>query len=348
MADREARVGVLLVNLGTPESPGVRDVRRYLREFLSDPRVLDVNPVLHTLLLYGTILPFRPRRAAAAYAKIWSEQGSPLLVHGRALAEGVAKALGPRFRVELAMRYGSPDMASALERLCEADSERVIVLPLFPQYAGSSTGSSLERVYSLAGARWNASALSVVPPFYDRPEFRDALAARSRPVLDAFQPDHVLFSYHGLPERQVRRSDGSGGHCLARADCCAAIGASNRHCYRAQCFATSRALQSALGLDASACGTSFQSRMAGTPWIRPFTDHVLPELAQRGVRRLAVLCPSFVADCLETVEEVGIRAVEQWRELGGEALELVPCLNAEPQWIEALAGWIREHAGASA
>ncbi len=345
MADGEARVGVLLVNLGTPDSPRTGDVRRYLREFLSDPRVLDTHRLLRGALLYGTILPFRPRRAAAAYAQIWTEQGSPLLVHSRALAEGLQKTLGDGFRVELGMRYGAPSLDGALQRLAASGVERSVVVPLYPQYAGSSTGSSLERIYALAGRHWNVPALAVVPPFYDQRAFIAALAAVTRPALERFRPDHVLFSYHGLPERQVRRSDPSGRHCLATDECCAAIATANQSCYRAQCFATTRALAASLELPAARYGSAFQSRLAGTPWIRPFTDQLLPELAGRGVRRLAVLCPSFVADCLETLEEIGIRARAQWAELGGEALELVPCLNAHSAWLAALAGLVRARAG---
>ena len=334
-------VGVLLVNLGTPASPAVADVRRYLREFLSDPRVLDSHPLARALLLYGVILPFRPRRSAAAYAKVWMDEGSPLLVHSRALCEAVAKRLGDDCATELAMRYGEPGIASALERLSARGVSRLVVIPLFPQYAGSSTGSALECVYALAGKHWNVASLRVIEPFYADPDFVRALAAVTAPELSAFNPDYLLMSYHGLPERQVRKSDPSGAHCLAHADCCDGIGATNAHCYRAQCHATSRALARELDLDASAYGVSFQSRLGRTPWIQPFTDRVLPELAGRGVRRLAVICPSFVADCLETVEEIGLRARDQWHQLGGEALHLVPCLNGSTAWAEAVAGWVR-------
>lgn len=339
-------VGVLLVNLGTPASPAVGDVRRYLHEFLSDPRVLDTHPVARALLLYGVVLPFRPRRSAAAYAKVWLDEGSPLLVHSRALREAVAKDLGDAYRTELAMRYGEPSIEGALRRLSERGATRLVVVPLFPQYAGSSTGSALERVYGLAASHWNVASLRVVEPFYAEPDFIRALAAVAQPELAEFAPDYVLMSYHGLPERQVHKSDLSGSHCLARADCCDAIEGANTHCYRAQCYATSRALARELGLESAKYGVSFQSRLGRTPWIQPFTDLVLPDLAARGVRRLAVLCPSFVADCLETVEEIGIRGRQQWSELGGEALHLVPCLNGQPQWAASLASWVRRAAEA--
>lgn len=335
--------GVLLVNLGTVNSPRVRDVRRYLREFLSDPRVLDISRAARWALVHGIILPFRSRTTAAAYAKIWSTAGSPLLVHSLAQRDGVAKQLGPGFMVELGMRYGAPSIADALQCLLQARTEGITVVPLFPQFAASSTGSALARVFQLAARTWNAPQLRTLGPFYMHPGFIDALAAVTSPALDAFGPDHVLLSYHGLPERQIRKSDPSGRHCLIEADCCASVSRVNSCCYRAQCFATSRALATALGLSRGAYSVSFQSRLGRTPWIKPYTDVVLPELAARGVRRLAVACPSFVADCLETLEEIGMRARAQWRELGGEELQLVPCLNAHPLWIESLARMIREY-----
>ncbi len=342
------RTGVLLLNLGTPASPSVRDVRAYLREFLSDPRVLDLAAPLRWLLLHAVILPFRPRRSAAQYASIWRPEGSPLLVHGRALREGVAKTLGDGFCVELAMRYGEPGIAAALARLAAEDVARVVVLPLFPQYASSAGGSALERVMQLAAAEWNVPALVTLRDFHDQPGFIASFAAVAGPVLDAFRPDHVLFSYHGLPERHIRKSDPTRQHCLASDACCDAPVPANRACYRAQCAATTRALSAALRLPAGAHSMSFQSRLGGDPWIKPYTDRVLPELRRRGVSRVAVLCPAFVADCLETVEEIGIRARDQWRALGGEALQLVPSLNAHPVWVQAVAEIVRGLAGAEA
>jgi ferrochelatase len=332
------------VNLGTPASPRVPDVRRYLREFLSDPRVLDLAAPARWLLLNAVILPFRPRRSAHAYAAIWTDRGSPLLVHSRALAEGVARALGPGFRVELAMRYGEPGIARALDRLDAEGVSRVLVLPLFPQYAASSGGSALEAVFREAGRRWNVPGIEVLSPFYDDAGFLRSFAEAARPPLAAFRADHVLLSFHGLPERHVRKSDRSRAHCLARADCCDAVGDANRDCYRAHCFATARGLAARLELPAAGWSVAFQSRLGRTPWIRPYTDLRLPELAKAGVRRLAVACPSFVADCLETLEEIGIRARAQWRGLGGEDLLLVPCPNAHPLWVETVAGWVRARA----
>jgi len=331
--------GVLLVNLGTPDSPHPSDVRRYLREFLSDPRVLDIPSVPRKLLLETAILPFRPRASGAAYAKVWQPEGSPLLVHGRALRDALADELGPAFVVALGMRYGKPSIASALEQLAGCDVIRV--LPLFPQYSAAATASAVAKVLEVAAARWDQTALQISPPFFDDPAFTRAVAEVAAPVVERAAPNHVLFSYHGLPERQIRKSDPTEGHCLSKDSCCEPHSPALSRCYRAQCFATTRAVAGHLGLGEEEYTVSFQSRLGRTPWIQPFTDEVLPQLAERGVSRLAVLCPSFVADCLETIEEIGIRGREQWRALGGEELTLIPCVNAHPTWVSGVASLVR-------
>ncbi len=328
--------GLLLINLGSPDEPTSRAVRRYLRQFLSDPRVIDINPVGRTLLLEGAILPTRPRKSAAAYAKIWTERGSPLIAYSRDLTEKVAARLGPDWRVELGMRYGSPSIESALDRLRAAGAGEIVVFPLYPQYAASSTGSSLEEVFRLAGRLWVVPTLRAVAPFYDHPGFISAFAAVGAPILAGERPDHVLFSFHGLPERQIRKADETGAHCLASLTCCHEIVAANRNCYRAQCFATARALAAALGLASEQWSVSFQSRLGRTPWIRPYTDLVLPELAKEGKKKVAVFCPAFVADCLETLEEIGIRAKADFAAAGGEFLTLVPSLNATDGWADVV------------
>jgi ferrochelatase len=337
---------VLLVQLGTPEAPEPSAVRRYLREFLSDPRVLDVPAPLRWLVLNALILPRRPRASAAAYRAIWSADGSPLAVHSRALAAALAAELGAGFTVELGMRYGEPSLEAALARLRTARAGRVRVLPLYPQYAASSTGSAFARVAELAAGAWDPPALELMPAFYDDPGFLAAWTEVARAPLAGFAPDHVLFSFHGLPERQIRKSDPTGGHCLSRSDCCDAPGPALARCYRAQCAATARALAGSLALPPASWSLSFQSRLGRTPWIRPYTDEVLPALAARGAKRIAVLCPSFVADCLETLEEIGIRGRAQWREAGGDELLLVPSLNAHPTWVWALAARFRSGSSA--
>ncbi|NNL67746.1 MAG: ferrochelatase [Myxococcales bacterium] len=338
------RTGVLLINLGTPDSPATRDVRRYLREFLSDPRVIDIAALPRWLLVNLVIAPFRSPRSAAAYRKVWTDAGSPLLSNGIALRDGVAAALGDDWVVALGMRYGNPSIGSALARLVAADVDRIVALPLFPQWAESSTGSAVAKLEEETEALAQAPPVETLPAFFDDPGWIESLAEVAREPLAATRPDHVLFSYHGLPERQIQAADPSGAHCLASPDCCDRPGDVLSRCYRAQCYATTRAVSAALGLDPARVSTAFQSRLGRTPWIRPYTDVVLPELAAGGVKRLAVLCPSFVADCLETIEEIGIRAREQWRELGGDVLTLAPCPNAHPRFVEAVASLIRRSA----
>ena len=320
-------------------------MRRYLREFLSDPRVIDIHPVGRWMLLNLVILPFRPKKSAAAYKEIWQPEGSPLLIHSEALCAGLRERI-PEHPIELAMRYGNPSIASGLERLRAQSCDRIVVVPLYPHYASSSTGSTVEKVYTEAGKLWNTPFITVVPPFYDHPGFISAFAEVSREGLAELTPDHVLFSFHGVPERQVIAS-ADPKLCVAEPDCCERLVDANRNCYRAQCFVTAKELAAKLGLG-SAHGLdqrwsiSFQSRLGRTPWIKPYTDEVIPKLAAGGVRKIAVFCPAFVADCLETIEEIGMRARDDFRAAGGEALELIPSLNSDPAWIAGLETIVRE------
>jgi ferrochelatase len=344
MADTP-RLGLLLINLGTPDAPETAAVRRYLREFLGDPRVIDLPAVARWLLLNLIILPLRPARSAEAYRKIWSEDGSPLLFHHLSLAQALQTELGEGVQVVPVMRYGNPSIASGLATLKAAGIDRILVLPLYPQYSSATTGSTLEAVFSQAAQLWNVPALQVLPPFYADPGFIGALAAQARPVVARLQPEHVLFSFHGLPERQLKKGDASGCHCLAQTDCCETIGPPNQYCYRAHCVQTAKLTAAELGLAPAAWSISFQSRLGRTPWITPYTDVVLAELAARGVKRVAVVSPAFTADCLETLEELGIRAAADFRAQGGEQLELVPSLNAEPVWVAAVAALVRQAIG---
>lgn len=342
----ERRTGVLLLQLGTPDSPGNGDVRRYLREFLSDPRVLDMPAVARWLLLELVILPFRPRRSAHAYRKIWTDEGSPLLVLSNALVDVLRTRLGDGYRVVLGMRYQRPSIAAAVRALVDDRCDRIVIVPMFPQYSSAATGSAVEKALGEIGGLTNVPEVAVAGPFYDDPGFVGAAADVARPLLGAFAPDHVLFSYHGLPEKQIRSSDPTGSWCLADAGCCARITATNRFCYRAQSHATTRGIAARLGLAPDGFSTSFQSRLKGQKWIEPYTDHVVVDLRDRGVSRLAVLTPSFTTDCLETLEEIGIRLRDQWAGLGGEDLLLVPCVNVEPSWVDALAEMVRSLAPA--
>jgi ferrochelatase len=336
--------GVLLIQLGTPDSTEVSDVRRYLREFLSDRRVIDIPGPVRALLLNAVILPFRPRRSAEQYEKIWTDEGSPLTIHTEALSSALQEALGDGYRIAYGMRYQSPPIETAVTELAAANCDRMIVLPLFPQYASASTGSALEKALGVIGERWNVPNVVTIGDFYDDPGFISSVAEVARPRLESFDPDHIILSYHGLPERQVKKSDSTGEWCLARTDCCDQMVEANRFCYRAQVFATSRALASELNLANGTYSTTFQSRLAGQKWIEPYTDVEVEKLYKSGVRRLAVLTPSFTADCLETLEEIGIRLRKQWESIGGEDLLLVPCVNASPSWVAAVADLVRRAA----
>ena len=335
--------GLLLINLGTPASPRPGDVRPYLREFLSDPRVIDIPALKRWLVLNLLILPFRPRQSGAAYAKIWTGRGSPLLFHSEDLVRKVQDRLGEETLVVLGMRYGQPSIASALRRFREAGVDRVVVFPLYPQYSSAATGSSIDKVYTEAAALWNTPSLQVVPPFYDHPRFIECCADLARPQVEGDDPEVVFFSFHGLPERQVQKSDDTGAHCLRSGDCCERISTANRNCYRAHCFATARGIADRLGIPSEKWVVCFQSRLGRDPWIRPYTDELLEQYARRGVRRALILSPAFVADCLETLEELAMRGVEQWTANGGETLSVVPCLNADDAWANAVVAIAGEH-----
>ncbi len=331
--------GLLLVQVGTPREPTTTAVRRYLRQFLGDPRVLDMPAWRRRLLLELVILPLRSRRSAAAYRKIWTAGGSPLLSFGQDLAIKVEARLGDA-RVELGMRYGEPSIASALERLGARGCRRIVVMPLYAQDTASATSSALAEVSLRAAASWDVPYLAVVPPFYDHPAYLDARAQLARPVLERVRPERVFFSFHGVPERHVRRTT-PDGRCLTDADCCAALDGGNRHCYRAQCHATARLLGERLGVPAAQRVVCFQSRLGRTPWIRPYTDSELEAAAKSGIKN-AVIWSSFATDCLETLEELGLRAVAQWREAGGDTLALAPSPNAEDLWADAVVAIARD------
>jgi len=334
--------GVLLINLGTPDSPKPADVRKYLREFLSDPRVLDMAPLARSLLLNLVILPFRPKKSGAAYEQIWTERGSPLLFHTQDLAAQLQKVLGETYTVEMAMRYQTPSIPSALASFVEKGVESIVAIPLFPQYSSAAWGSAAEHLFKEASKFWNIPAIELAPPFYDHPQYIAACAEIAHPILADFKPDKIMMSFHGLPERHCTKSDASGGqHCFKVDNCCASIVPANRFCYRAQCFATAGALAEKLSLTDEQYEVAFQSRLGRDPWIKPYTDFRLDDLPKEGVKRLAVCVPSFVADCLETLEEIGIRAKEQFVKAGGDDLVLIPAVNSSDTWVEACVSMVR-------
>ena len=332
--------GILLVNLGTPASTATSDVRRYLGEFLMDPYVLDVAWPLRRLIVSAFILPFRPKKSAEAYEKIWDAAGpgtgSPLLHYGRRLEDAAEDSLG--IPVELAMRYGEPSLKRGVDRLAEQGVTELLLVALYPQYADSTVTTTVNAVRRLTAGRM---ALHVLPPFYARSDYVDALAATVRERLPEHW-DHLLLSYHGVPERHITRADPTGKHCLASPDCCSTPSPAHATCYRHQCLRTSELLAAALDIGAERYTVSFQSRLGRLPWLQPYTDQTLAALPSQGVLNLVVACPAFVADNLETLEEIGLAGRETFLEAGGESFTLVPCLNDRADWVAALSGWCRE------
>ena len=334
------RTGILLINLGTPDAPTPEAVGKYLREFLMDPFVIDLPAPLRWFLVNVLIVPKRKYQSAAAYQKVQMPEGSPLLVHTRALREKVAAELGgENYVLEYAMRYGNPSITSALARLNSQNLSRIIVLPLYPQYAESSFETAVVETRKRAAEVGCADRLTFVSPFYDRPEFIDAFARNVNDHLAGENADHILFSFHSLPEQHLTRL--YPHHCLRTADCCDQITDLNRNCYRAQCLFTARAIAQQVGLKSDDYSISFQSRLGRAKWLGPNTEEMLKTLAARGVKRLAVVCPSFVADCLETLEEIAIRGRATFVSAGGSYLTLVSSLNSDPIWAKAIAEWVR-------
>lgn len=345
------RTGVLLINLGTPDAPAPDAVGRYLREFLMDGFVIDIPAPLRWFLVNAVIVPRRKYQSARLYQNIHTEAGSPLLVNTRELAAEVKKELAARdglYEVAFAMRYGNPSIASALTKLHSASVSRIVAAPLYPQYAESSSRTAVEETQKRAKELGCADLLTFLPPFYDRPDFIGACARRVSESLQSKSADHIVFSFHSLPVRQVTRLDESQQHCMLKSNCCDEICDVNKDCYRAQCVFTARAIAREIELTPDHYTISFQSRLGRAKWLGPQTEEVLRDLAQRKVKSVAVFCPSFVADCLETLEEIAIRGRKVFEQAGGERLDLIPALNKHPRWVEALSDWIVELADSKA
>lgn len=331
--------GIVLMNLGSPDSTKVADVRRYLNEFLMDERVIDIPYWKRLLLVKGIIVPFRAPKSAHAYREIWTDEGSPLIVHTKKLRDTVQKLVPDP--IAIAMRYGKPTVDDAFRELMqrEPDLEEVTVVPLYPHFARSSFGTAAELAIERHRKGNYPFKLKLTEPFYDQPGYIKALSQRIRPFLD--QRKFLLFSYHGVPERHVKKDDVTGSHCLMRADCCTTPSPAHKRCYRHHCFRTTALVAKELGLAEDNYGISFQSRLGRDPWLKPFTDHRLAELPKEGVKELLIVSPAFVSDCLETLEELGMRGKEIFMENGGTDYTLIPCLNEQPQWVEVLAGYVK-------
>lgn len=333
-----SKKAVLLLNLGSPDSTKVPDVRRYLREFLSDGRVLDVNPILRAIVLNLFILPFRPRKSAAAYATVWTEAGSPLIVTSKKQRDLLAAKVD--VPVHLAMRYGQPAVPDVMRQIVAEGTEELFIVPLYPHYAMSSYETAVVQAREEVARQKPDMKTTLLQPYYDDPEYIDALADATRPHLQ-HEYDTLVFSYHGVPERHLRKSDPSHAHCLTVPDCCHCASPAHATCYRHQCVRTMELLIERLGIPKEKTVLAFQSRLGRDPWLTPQTDVTVERLGHEGKKKLLVICPSFVADCLETLEEVAEGCKETFEEAGGEHLELIPCLNDNPKWIEFLAGRCR-------
>lgn len=328
---------ILLANLGSPDAPEEEAVRRYLNEFLMDRHVIQLPWLLRRMLVSLFVLPSRPASSALAYRSIWWEDGSPLVVITRRVQELLKARLD--MPVAMAMRYGNPSIESQLLNLAaEPNIQEVLFIPMYPHYADSTVTTSVEEVRRVIRRHNLNITLSVRPPFYDQPDYIEALVTVVQPWLEK-EFDHILFSYHGLPESHLRKTDPTGRHCLQEPDCCNKTSSAHATCYRYQVFQTTRCLAAQAGLQDGQYTIAFQSRLGRAKWLSPSTEDTMRELAANGVKRLLVLCPAFVTDCLETLEEIGIRGSEVFIEAGGESLELIPCLNDDPSWIDVLESW---------
>lgn len=329
---------VLLVNLGSPDTPATKDVRRYLNQFLMDPYVIQLPWPLRRLIVSLFVLPSRPKSSAEAYRSIWWPEGSPLIVLSERLKQAVQEKLD--MPVSLAMRYGNPSIESQLLALAEKGITEVIFFPLYPHFADSTVTTSIEEAKRVIIKHQLNIELHVPNPFYDQPDYIRTLVESSQPYLQQ-DYDHIVFSYHGLPESHITKLDKSGSHCLKAENCCQTPHEAHAHCYRHQVMRTTQCFALQAGLANNRYSVAFQSRLGRAKWLGPNTEDILKELAASGVRKVLVMCPAFVTDCLETLEEIAIRGEEVFKEAGGESLTLVPCLNDHPDWVDVLANWCR-------
>jgi ferrochelatase len=335
------KTGVLIINLGTPDSAAVADVRKYLREFLMDRRVIDIPFWRRFLLINLIIAPFRAPQSAKGYHELWMPQGSPLKVYGQGLEQLLQIALGSDYLVKLAMRYQNPSIKSVLAQFKDKGFKKLVVIPLYPQYASSSTGSTMEEVMNVLKGWEVIPEVKVFSQFFDQPLFIQTVVDTGKKHMQQDHYDHYVFSYHGLPEHQILKSS-CENYCRL-GECCSVFSSKNQYCYRAQCFETTRLLVKELGIKKENYTICFQSRLGKTPWIKPYTDDVIKQLAGRGIKRVLVFSPAFVADCLETTIEIGVEYKKLFQEHGGEQWQLVESLNVHPTWVECLKQMVENH-----
>jgi ferrochelatase len=334
--------GALLVNLGSPDSPEPKDVKPYLDEFLMDKYVIDVPYLLRALLVRGIILRKRPEKSSEAYKKVWTDEGSPLIVLSKRMFQKVK--LKVDFPVALAMRYGKPSILSGLQELADKGVTEVLLLPLYPQHAMASTVTILVLAEELRKKHFPQMKITSFPAFYNRPDYIKNLADSIKDSLQNFKYDHLLFSYHGIPERHIRKTDVTKSHCKIDRSCCSTPSPSHEFCYRHQCYETTRQIVELLAIPEGKYSQTFQSRLAGDKWLDPYTDVEINKMPAKGIKKLAVVTPAFVADCLETLEEIAMEARQQFLEHGGEDFHAVPCLNDNDAWTDTVAKWINDWA----
>ncbi|NWK57608.1 ferrochelatase [Verrucomicrobiaceae bacterium N1E253] len=333
------KAAALLLNLGSPDSTSVPDVRRYLDEFLSDERVLDIPAWKRKLILKLFILPKRPAESAEAYSEVWTEEGSPLIVTSKEQQKLVSEQVD--IPVFLGMRYGNPSTEDIIRQIVNEGVTDLFIMPLYPHYAMSSYETAVVKAMEEINSQAPHMRTKLLQPFYQDPDYIEALVESAKPHFED-DDDLLLFSYHGIPERQVRKSDPSHAHCLVREDCCENAHPCHATCYKHQCLATTKAFIEASGVPQEKTAISFQSRLLRDPWLGPYTDFELKRFGQEGVKKIKVMCPAFVSDCLETIEEIGMRGVEEFTEAGGESLSLIPCMNDHPSWIKFLSTRIQQ------
>lgn len=335
------KTAVLLINLGTPDSPSVPDVKKYLKEFLSDPRVIDKSKLFRAVIVNGIIVPKRAPKSAKIYQELWDLWGgeSPLLTYGYKVQELTQERLGNDADVFFAMRYQSPSLELELEKIQKGNYERIIVLPMYPHYASSSTGSTIEKVMEIVSKWWAVPEISIISQFYDHAKYIDAFVARAN-QYDVKSFDHVLFSYHGLPIRHLDKVYTNGSECKDH-DCENEVADDAKFCYKALCYETTRLIADKLGLKKEDYTVAFQSRLGRDPWIQPFSDVVVADKAKEGVKKMLAFSPAFIADCLETSIEIGDEYQEIFEEHGGEKIQLVESLNDHPLWIDCIEDLVR-------
>ena len=332
--------GVLLVNLGSPDSTKPKDVKKYLDEFLMDPRVIDVPRWARILLVRGIILNTRPKKSAEAYAKIWWDEGSPLIVFSERLQKKVNDKVN--IPVALAMRYGSMTLKKGLQELVDQGVDEVLTIPLYPQFAMATTETIDVRVEELKNEFFPNLKVTSLPSFYSKPDYIKVLAKSIEEGLEELDYEHLLFSYHGVPERHIRKSDVTKSHCQIDGSCCQTPSKAHQFCYRHQCYQTTKNIGEALQLKKGTFSTSFQSRLGFDPWLQPYTDRTIERMGKAGIKKMAIVTPAFVSDCLETLEEIAMEGMEIFEEVGGKEFTTIPCLNDRDDFATLLADWIEQ------